>query len=269
MKKIKKTLKAIAAIIKNPWLLNNVLADDAVWQQYLEKNYQLKNGLPVVDINQLSPNFTETLDCVAFLDGSSLPTDFALLKSLTKKFKDCSYFEIGTWRGESAINVADNCKECYTLNLSKEEILSLGLSEKYADLHGFFSKERENVKHITGNSLAYDFKSLNKKFDVVFIDGDHRYEYVKSDTENIFSHLLHDQSIVVWHDYAYNPEKYRPEVLAGILDGIPVEFRKNLYHVSNTMCAIFIKEQFPTSILQSPVTPDKKFKVNITSQVIN
>ena len=108
MKKIKKTLKAIAAIIKNPWLLNNVLADDALWHQYLEKNYQLKNGLPVVDINQLSPNFAETLDCVAFLDGSSLPTDFALLKSLTKKFKDCSYFEIGTWRGESAINVADN-----------------------------------------------------------------------------------------------------------------------------------------------------------------
>ena len=167
MKKIKKTLKAIAAIIKNPWLLNNILADDAVWQQYLEKNYQLKNGLPVVDINQLSPNFAETLDCVAFLDGSSLPTDFALLKSLTKKFKDCSYFEIGTWRGESVINVAGNCKECYTLNLSKEEILSLGLGEKYADLHGFFSKGKENIKHITGNSLTYDFKGLNKKFDVV------------------------------------------------------------------------------------------------------
>jgi predicted O-methyltransferase YrrM len=269
MKKIRKTLKAIVAITKNPWLLNNVLADDAVWQQYLEKNYQLKNGLPVVDINQLSPNFPETLDCIAFLDGSSLPTDFALLKSLTKKFKDCSYFEIGTWRGESVMNVADCCKECYTLNLSKEEILSLGLSEKYADLHGFFSKRKENIHHLTGNSLSYDFKSLNKKFDVIFIDGDHRYEYVKSDTENIFKHLLHDQSIVVWHDYAYNPEKYRPEVLSGILDGISKDFRKNLYHVSNTMCAIFIKENFSTSVLQSPLTPDKIFKVTLESHSIH
>lgn len=151
MKKIKKTLKAIAAIIKNPWLLNNVLADDAVWQQYLEKNYQIKNGLPVADINQLSPNFAETLDCVAFLDGSSLPTDFALLKLLTKRFNDCSYFEIGTWRGESVMNVAEDCKECYTLNLSKEEILSLGLSEKYADLHRFFSKGQRK------------YSSLNRK----------------------------------------------------------------------------------------------------------
>ncbi|QEC69030.1 class I SAM-dependent methyltransferase [Panacibacter ginsenosidivorans] len=268
MKKLSKTLKAIAAIIKNPWLLNNVLADDAVWQQYIEKSYQIKNGLPVVDINEISPNFSETLDCVAFLDGSSLPTDFALLKSLTKRFKDCSYFEIGTWRGESAINVAENCKECYTLNLSKEEIISLGLGEKYADLHGFFSKGKENIKHITGNSLTYDFKSVHKKFDLIFIDGDHRNEYVKNDTQKIFEHLIHEKSIVVWHDYAYNPEKYRPEVLAGILDGIPVAFRKNLYHVSNTMCAIFIREQFPASVLQSPVTPDKTFKIKIESRSI-
>jgi predicted O-methyltransferase YrrM len=268
MKKIRKTFKAIAAIIKNPWLLNNVLADDAVWLQYLEKNYQLKSGLPVVDINQLSPNFAETLNCIAFLDGSSLPTDFALLKSLSKRFKDCSYFEIGTWRGESVMNVAENCKECYTLNLSKEEILSLGLNEKYADLHGFFSKGKENIHHLTGNSLTYDFKSLNKKFDVVFIDGDHRYEYVKSDTENVFKHLLHDQSIVVWHDYAYNPEKLRPEVLAGILDGIPAAFRKYLYHTSNTMCAIFIRQNFSLSVLESPIKPDKIFKVKIESQSI-
>lgn len=117
--------------------------------------------------------------------------------------------------------------------------------------------------------MTYDFKSLHKKFDLIFIDGDHRYEYVKNDTQKVFEHLMHEQTIVVWHDYAYNPEKFRPEVLAGILDGIPVEFRKNLYHVSNTMCAIFIKKQFPTSILQSPVTPNKTFSLKIESRVIN
>ena len=112
------------------------------------------------------------------------------------------------------------------------------------------------------------FINNHEKFDLIFIDGDHHYEYVKSDTQKVFEHLLHDQSIVVWHDYGYDPEKFRPEVLAGILDGIPVDFRKNLYHVSNTMCAIFIRDQFPTSILQSPVTPDKAFKVKIESRNI-
>jgi len=72
----------------------------------------------------------------------------------------------------------------------------------------------------------------------------------------------------VWHDYAYNPEKLRPEVLAGILDGIPAAFRKYLYHTSNTMCAIFIRQNFSLSVLESPIKPDKIFKVKIESQSI-
>ena len=34
----------------------------------------------------------------------------------------------------------------YTKLLPKEEILALGLSESYADLHGFFSKAKEKHK---------------------------------------------------------------------------------------------------------------------------
>ncbi len=263
MKKLNKTVRAIIEIIKNPWLLNHVLSDDTVWEKYLFRKHNLKNGLPVVPIDTIIPGFDETLDCVAFLEGSSMPTDIALLKSLCKKFTECSYFEIGTWRGESVINVADNCKECYTLNLSAEEIISSGLGEQYARLHGFFSKNKKNIIHLTGNSLTYNFEAPGKKFDVIFIDGEHHYKYVKNDTQKIFEHLVHEHSIVIWHDYAYNPEKIRPEVLAAILDGIPPAFRKNLYHVSNTMCAVFIRQDFPTFILESPATPERIFKVRV------
>lgn len=265
MKKIRKTLKAIKEIIKNPWLLNKVLNDDVVWNNYLEKKHKLSNGLPLLDINQIFPDFSETLECFAFLDGGSLPTDIALLKALSRKFEKCNYFEIGTWRGESVRNVADVSEICYTLNLSKSEMLSMGLSERYADLHGFFSKSKENIKHLTGNSLTFDFQSLNKKFDLIFIDGNHHYDYVKNDTEKIFKHLLHENSIIVWHDYAYNPEKIRPEVIAAILDGTPPEHKKYLYHVSNTMCAIFIRSDFPSAELKTPIIPNKTFKLKIES----
>ncbi len=268
MKKFRKTIKGLLEIIKNPWLLNNVINDDVVWNKYIKKKYNINYGLPVVDINQFSQNFSETLECFAFLDGSCLPTDIALLKSLAGKYECCKYFEIGTWRGESVINVADIAEECYTLNLSKSELLSLGLEEKYADLHGFFSKGRNNIVHLTGNSLHFDFQELNKKFDLIFIDGNHHYEYVKNDTEKVFKHLIHDESIIVWHDYARNPEKFRPEVLAGIFDGTPREYRKYLYHVSNTMCAVFIKKEYPTKILDAPETPQKTFKVKMESRNI-
>ncbi len=268
MKKLKKIIKALIEILKNPWLLNNILSDDSVWNRYIIKKYKINYGLPLLDINQICPNFSETLECFAFLDGSCLPTDIALLKSLSKRFEKCKYFEIGTWRGESIINVAENSEECYTLNLSKSEMSSLGLSEKYADLHGFFSNGKENIKHLTGNSLTFDFKGINKKFDLIFIDGNHHYDYIKSDTEKIFEHLVHDNSIIVWHDYSYTPEELRPEILAAILDGTPSEYRKYLYHVSNTICAIFIRSEFPTGKLKAPIIPNKIFKVKIENKII-
>ena len=263
MKKLRKTLKAVAAIIKNPWLLNRVLTDDSIWKDYLERSYQIKGGLPVVDINEVCNGLDVTLDYFAFLDGGSLPTDIALLKSLSKQIENCQYFEIGTWRGESVVNVAEHAAKCYTLNLSKADLLSIGADERYADLHGFFSKSKTNIIHLEGNSLNYDFKGLNKKFDLIFIDGDHHYDFVKNDTTKVFEHLVHKNTVVVWHDYAYSPEKIRPEVMAGILDAVPADSRKYLYHVSNSMCAIFTKRALKTSILSVPIVPDKTFRVRV------
>lgn len=263
MKKIKKTFKAIFEIIKNPWLLNNILSDDSVWNRYLIRNYKMTKGFPMIDLNQLFPDFNINLNYITFLGGGSMLTDIALLKLLCQKFTNCSYFEIGTWRGESVVNIAEVADTCYTLNLSREELASLKLDEKYADLHGFLSKGKKNIIHLEGNSLTYDFKGLNQKFDVIFIDGGHDYKHVKSDTERMFTHLIHDKSIIVWHDYAYTPEVLRPEVIAGILDGTPHKFKNNLYHVSNTMCAIFTRESFKTSPFSIPMIPNKIFKVDI------
>jgi len=263
MKKITKTWKALSAIVKNPWLLNRVLADDSIWQNYIEQNYQMKSGLPVVDIDEVCGDLDITLECFAFLDGGSLPTDIALLKALSKQIENCQYFEIGTWRGESVVNVAEHAAECYTLNLSKADLLAIGADERYADLHGFFSKGKKNIKHLEGNSLNYDFKGLDKKFDLIFIDGDHHYDYVKNDTAKVFEHLVHDDTVVVWHDYAYSPEKIRPEVMAGILDGVPMECRKYLYHVSNSMCAVYTRRELRSKELSVPMVPDKTFRVRV------
>jgi Predicted O-methyltransferase len=261
MKRISKTFRGLLAIARNPWLLNRVLSADDIWKNYLEKKYK-KFSLPVVEIDELIPNFCESVSLV-FLSGGSLPTDIALLQALSKKFQACKYFEIGTWRGESVMNVADYAEVCYTLNLSKEELLKAGQNETYADQQGFLSKNKKNILHLEGNSLSFDFSKLDQKFDLVFIDGDHRYEYVKNDTEKIFKYLLHENSIVVWHDYGYDPENIRFEVGAGILDGTPTHFHGNLYHVSNTLCAIFTRQKLHTLPPLASPFPDKIFKVDL------
>ena len=264
MNKLKKAIKGLSAVIKNPYLLNLVISDNTYWESHLLKKKH-RNALPIVDVKTLFGEINENINTYAFLDGGSLPTDILLLKLLAKRFKDCKYFEIGTWRGESVANVAEVAKECYTLNLSREEIINLGLSEKYADLHAFFSKNVENIKHLYGNTLQFDFESLGaqQKFDLIFIDGDHHYDYVKKDTENVFRHLVHENSIVVWHDYGYSSAEVRKEVYAAILDGIPADKHENLYHVSNSLCAIYTREKPLTYQLEVPAKPNKKFQINI------
>ena len=268
MKKIKKAYSAFKEIVKNPSLLNLVLEENSVWQKKVEKKYNLPDGLPIIQLNDLFPDFSETLNSFSFLGGGSLPTDIALLKSLCRKFENTSYFEIGTWRGESVRNVADIAKECYTLNLSKSQILALGHNERYADAHAFFSKDLPNVVHLYGDSRTFDYAGLNKKFDVIFIDGNHQFDFVVSDTKKIFEHLAHENSIVVWHDYAYSPESVRFEIMHAILDGIPKEFHSNLYHVGNTMCAIFIKGKFPTRKMELHANPVVTYEVSLKSKKI-
>ncbi len=261
MTKFQKIFKGVYLLFKTPSLINLILNSSIAKKQYLQKKHPNKTQLPTVSIDDIIPNFNETLSTFSFLGGGSLPTDIMLLKSLCKQTKNCSYFEIGTWRGESVVNVAEVAKECFTLNLSKKEIEALGMPKKYADLHGFYSKEKENITHLFGNSLTFDFAGLHKKFDVIFIDGSHEYDFVKNDTQKIFQHLIHENSIVVWHDYAYDPENIRYEVLAGILDGIPHNYKDNLYHVSNTLCAIYLPQKTQSKLLNYPLKPIHKFEI--------
>jgi len=257
--RLKKTVKGLLAIAKNPWLLNHVLSDNSVWDTYIQKKYGIKDGLKVVDITTLFPCFTEALSTFAFLDGGSSPLDLSLIRALCKTTPNCTYFEIGTCRGESVANVADICSQCYTLDLPPAQFAN----KKEGSQVGFFSKNLGNVTQLFGDSITFDYAGMGKKFDVIFIDGDHRYEFVKSDTANVFKHLVHENSIVIWHDYATDIIYPRKEVFAGILDGVPVALHKNLYHVSNSICAVYINKTLPTTNPSEIHIPTKKFKVSL------
>jgi len=266
MSKISKAFRAVSLIIRNPWLLNKVLDDDKYWHSKVIKNFGFRSELSVVNADELFGDFTETIDPFAFLDGGSLPTDLALLKKLARRIPHCSYFEIGTWRGESVANVASVAENCFTLNLSADEMKNMGLNQRYIDLHGYYSRNIPNITHIEGNTLSFDFQSLNRKFDLVFIDGDHHYEMVKNDTGKVFAHLVHENTVVVWHDYARDPETVRYEVLAGILAGCPPAFHKNIFHIAHTLCAVYLPGQSGGKPLDVPVKPSGSFKVDMRFQ---
>jgi len=267
MNKIAKLFKALAQIVRKPSLLNLIIESEEVYRTQVIKQYGLSAGLPQIDITSLFPAFHESVSPYAFLDGGSLPTDLALLKSLVKKYNVKDYLEIGTWRGESVANVAEVAENCYTLNLPDDVLASMGKTHDYIASHRYFSKNLSKVKHLFGHSHNFDFESLNTKFDMVFIDGDHHYEAVKKDTQKAFQIIKSEKSVIVWHDYARTPETIRWDILGGILDGCPPEKRQNLFHISNTLCAVYLHDGSSSGFLEPNKLPNKHFKIEIEAIV--
>ncbi len=267
MSKIAKTFKAIKMLLKKPYLINHILEAEEGMKEELVKKYGFKEGLPTLDITEICGD-EMLVEPIAFLDGSSLPTDFALLRGLAKKYKIEDYFEIGTWRGESVANLSDVVKNCTTLNLPDEEMRKQGLAEDYIAMHRFFSKDKTNVKHLFMDAAKINPNEMGK-YDMIFIDGDHHYEAVKRDTQKILDLRKNKDAIIVWHDYAFSPEQLRWSVLRAILEALPQEMHQGLYYVSNTLCAVYLPDAYPKKYIRINTKPEKSFSVQIKVNMLN
>lgn len=268
MGKLGKACKALWWIVRRPVLLNRVLTDEDNWQTHVGKRYGLGNGLPVVSMDRVTGTAKVSLEPMTFLDGGSLPTDMMLLAGLAAAVPDGSYFEIGTWRGESVSVAAARMRDCHTLCLTDEQMRSMGMHERTIRSHMMFSSKLMNVTQWRADSRAFDFTAPGQKFDLVFIDGDHHYEVVRRDTENVFRHLVHDRTVVVWHDYGFHPDRVRFEVMAGILDGAGEGRTGRIYHVAHTKCAIFTGEKLEADAADFPVIPEEYYRLHLEREKI-
>jgi hypothetical protein len=267
--KIVKLARLLKAVCRHPVAFAefSVAFGDHSLSEYVARTHGLRNGLPTLDLLDLFPDFSEHVTPYAFLEGGSTPIDLALLKALARRYERCRYFEIGAWRGESAANVASVAAECVSLSWSDAEIRRAGWGERYVAVARVFSRDLPNVVQIGHDSKTFDYAPYHGTCDLVFIDGDHSYDGVRSDTEHAFRLLRDDRSVIVWHDYVRSSSlDVEWGVLAGLLDGAPAGAAKHLYHVSNTLCAAYIKGAFRTVPAIVPAVPDKAFDVGIAAR---
>jgi hypothetical protein len=264
MNKLSKIVRAFYLLIQKPHLINHILDSNEASKKEFRKQFPEVNPKRQISLKSIyNLDDSITITPFSFLSGSSLITDFVLLKLACLRTQATDYLEIGTWRGESVANVSSLVENCYTLNLSDEQLTALGLSKNYINSHRFFSKEKDNVTHLFGDSKTFDFKKLNNKFDVIFIDGDHHTDAVESDTRRLFSYLKSNRSIIVWHDAKKDTENIRYEVLLGIYRGIPKDKHKNIYLVENTLCAIYLDDEIKFNDLICFEKPEHHFSIDV------
>ena len=122
-------------------------------------------------------------------------------------------FEIGTFDGRTSMNMAANAVKdaaLYTLDLPKEDLGETAFSLHAADRQ-YVDKPQsgrrfagtvhaERITQLYGDSAKFDFSPYYGKMEVIFIDGSHAYDYVKSDTAAALK-LAADSALIIWHDY--------------------------------------------------------------------
>jgi predicted O-methyltransferase YrrM len=253
-------------ILKKPSLVNLIIDCDLNFKDELIKRYHLPNGLKKINFKEFLKE-ENTLDSFSFLEGGSIVTDYLLLSALTKKLNKPTCFEIGTWRGESALAMAKHANKVVTLNLSKQELTNFGLSKEYVELQGYLCNKANNIEQLWGNTFNYDFTNHHRCYDLIFVDGDHKYKSVINDTKIAEKLMKNKKSVIVWHDYGFGAETIRYEVLLGILKGLPKDMHKHLYSVNNTLCAIYYPFNVDANELPYPQRPDQLFTVKINEKI--
>ncbi|TMC58751.1 MAG: class I SAM-dependent methyltransferase [Chloroflexi bacterium] len=56
------------------------------------------------------------------------------------------------------------------------------------------------ITQLQGDSREFDFRAFYGKADLIFIDANHDYAYVKSDSAEALK-MLSERGTVIWHDY--------------------------------------------------------------------
>lgn len=195
--------------------------------------------------------------------GISPVNDYYFLSLIAKALNTKRYFEIGTWVGLSAYNIAKNIgrtAEIYSLDIPPEhpEIALFGIPK---EIFGCYSKDLKNVHFLKSDSKKFDFTPYKKQFDMVFVDGNHTYDYVKNDTKIALELIKGENSVIAWHDYILGGELNK-KVLAGILDALPENSHKHIYSLYQSNLAVYSKKyNFKKNYFDKWNIPKTKFIV--------
>ena len=182
--------------------------------------------------------------------GTIRPMEAQVLAALVAHLKPKTIFEIGTYTGFSTLHLERNAPSdttIYTLDLpyDKTEIaLKNDLNEAHRDIKNINLNERryfhsdeggKKIVELFGNSMTFDFSPYHGKIDFVFIDANHSYAYVKSDTKNALK-MLSGRGVILWHDYDF----IHPGIFKLINE---IARKKRIYYIERTRYALLINSE--------------------------
>jgi len=146
-------------------------------------------------------------------DGNVTLLELLVICQIVRAREPKLLLEIGTFDGRTTLALAANAPaeaRILTLDLPAEQ-LGRTVHAPERDEAVYVRKPRpgarfrgspyeSRIEQLSGDSVGFDFSPWFGRVDLVFVDGGHSYECVKSDSENALR-VLREGGVVLWHDY--------------------------------------------------------------------
>jgi hypothetical protein len=133
----------------------------------------------MIDINGKQMKTLQDMDNTYLRGGFYL---YGFLDFIDKYVKeDFTICELGTWIGESSVLLARKCKFVYTVDLDMNGQLD-GISKRdrfYKKIYDYKISNKIQLIETYSSKASEYFE--NESLDLVYIDANHEYEYIKDD----------------------------------------------------------------------------------------
>src|ERR1051325_8395535 len=150
-------------------------------------------------------------------NGNVRLSELAILSAVAATSPNGSnIFEIGTFDGRTTLNLALSAPaQChiFTLDLPPDQATKYRIIEgerhmvrkpvpgaRYEKYRATHPEAIGRIHQLLGDSATFDYAPFENSCSLVFVDGSHAYEYVKSDSEAALG-MVHSGGVVLWHDY--------------------------------------------------------------------
>jgi predicted O-methyltransferase YrrM len=179
------------------------------------------------------------------VDGNVTLDELVFICALARKLKARRIVEIGTFDGNTALQLALNTGDearIFTLDLpvgaraiyeNDEHDLRYVASERRIKRRFVGTAVEGKITQCYGNSLEYDFAKFTDggKPDYIFIDAGHSYECVRNDSQKSLS-VLAEGGVIVWQDYGTT----WPGVYQYLVE---LSAARKLTHIADTSLVVF------------------------------
>jgi len=150
-------------------------------------------------------------------NGNVRISELAILSAVAASCENRSnIFEIGTFDGRTTLNLALSAPaQChiFTLDLPPDQPTKFRIVDgerhmvrkpapgsRYEKYRASHPQAIGRIQQLLGDSATFDYAPYENSCALVFVDGSHAYEYVKSDTDAAMR-LVRKGGVVIWHDY--------------------------------------------------------------------